>query len=44
MLTIQVTLVEEIENLLKLVFSWVMQVYWFLSYIYETNLIFLRPS
>lgn len=47
MLTIKVALVEQVENVLKLVFSWSMKVYWFLShiiYIYMENLIFLRPS
>lgn len=39
MLTIKVTLVEQVENL-KLVFSWAMQVYWFLSHIYGTDLTF----
>jgi hypothetical protein len=42
MLTMKVTLVEQVENL-KLVFSWAMQVYWFLSHVYDTDLIFLRP-
>jgi len=43
-LNIKVTLVEQVENLLKLVFSWAMRVFWFLSHTYGTDLIFLRPS
>lgn len=44
MLTIKVALVEQVESLLKLVFSWAMHVHWFLSHMYGTDLIFLRPS
>jgi len=44
MLTIKVALVEQAENLLKLVFSWSMQVYWFLSHIYIYIYIYIYIS